>query len=84
MKLVFELAALNSIYISTGRIGGFTYIYSVYIYRTICRCGEMKRADRLSTSLNMFSFHVDRTRTKLKRLEKMGAIAFSGTFYLSK
>lgn len=83
MKLVFQLVALNSIYIPTRRIGGFTYIY-IYIYITIGRCGGMKRADRLSTSLNMLSFHVDRTRTKLKRLEKMGAIAFGGTFYLSK
>lgn len=30
----------------------------------------MKRADRLSTSLNVFPFHVDRTHTKLKRLKR--------------
>lgn len=72
MELLFQFVALDNIYIPTGRIGGFTCICST--------CGEMKGADRLSRSLNMFSFHVDRTHTKELETEKMGASAFGGTF----
>lgn len=62
MELLFQFVVLDSIYIPTGRIEGFTCIYVVLLYIDVD--GEMKRADRLSTSLNIFSFHVDRTRTK--------------------
>lgn len=58
MELLFQFVVLDSIYIPTGRIE----VYVVLLYIDVD--GEMKRADRLSTSLNIFSFHVDRTRTK--------------------